>query len=374
MQAAAAPTAIRQMMRIPAAAAAATTRPAPKAAIPGTPISPSAARGEARLPDLHSTGSSWAAAAAPAPPTTARADNTTYTNPAGLSCTAAAGACSSGAPGGGIILIRANVITGGTISADGGSGYNVANDSAGGGGAGGSVVLDTQIGGSVTVSANGGDGGNAWRSDDGGIADRHGPGGGGSGGFIAYAPATGFAVLATVAPGLSGKTTTLNDNYGSTSSSGGIYTFQSPNASGPLPGAECTPPTLTVVKSASPSPAVNPGQVVTYTVVVTNAAQGLATSVALADSLSPYYSWGVNSYGTNAPFRFTDGVPASGVTLGTPLFSRDKGATWTYVPVSGGGGAPAGYDANVTDWKIPMTGTMNANGANFTLTYTVRIN
>jgi uncharacterized repeat protein (TIGR01451 family) len=112
--------------------------------------------------------------------------------------------------------------------------------------------------------------------------------------------------------------------------------------------------------------------VVTYTVVVTNAAQGLATGVALSDSLSPYYSWGVNSYGVNVPFQFTN-VPASGLTLGTPLFSRDKGATWTYIPVSGGGGAPPGYDANVTNWQIPTSGTMNANGANFTINYTVMI-
>ena len=54
------------------------------------------------------------------------------------------------------------------------------------------------------------------------------------------------------------------------------------------------------------------------------------------------------------PFQFTDGagLAASGVTLGTPAFSQDGGATWGYsLPATG-------FDGNVTNWKIPMAGTM----------------
>jgi uncharacterized repeat protein (TIGR01451 family) len=128
------------------------------------------------------------------------------------------------------------------------------------------------------------------------------------------------------------------------------------------------PPSLTVVKSATPAPAVNPGQVVTYTVLVTNTGQGAATNVVLSDSMSPYVAWGM------AGFTFTDGAPlSSGLSLGVPEFSQDNGSTWDYTPSSGGGGAPAGYDGTVTNWRIPMTGTMNANGANFLITYTVRV-
>ena len=305
----------------------------------------------------------------------ATADTLTYSNPAGLSCSAGSGACSSGAPGGGIILIRANSITGsGQITASGGSAYNVTNDSAGGGGAGGSVVLETQLGGSVTVTATGGDGGNAWRSHSPGTTypgERHGPGGGGSGGFIAYSPSSGLSISATVDGGTSGKTTTAADAYGSTSSIGGISTFQSPNVSGPLPGAACSPQ-LTVAKYASSS-TVNPGQVVTYSVLVTNTGTGGAGGVMVQDQLTPYVCWGVNSYGTGTPFQFTNGTPASGLTLGAPLYSNNNGSTWSYTPVSGGGGAPPGYDANVTNWRIPMSGTMNANGANFTINYRVQV-
>jgi len=236
------------------------------------------------------------------------------------------------------------------------------------------VVIDTQIGGSVTVTANGGDGGNAWRTQPPGgtyPGERHGPGGAGSGGFIAYSPAAGFSVLATVDPGTSGKTTTASDQYGSSSSAGGIYTFQSPNASGPLPGAACLPQ-LTVIKYAS-LPIVNPGQVVTYSVLVTNSGTGVSTSVVLQDQLSPYVSWGVNSYGAGVAFQFIDGTPSSGMTLGAPVYSSNNGVGWGYAPVSGGGGAQPGYDANVTNWRIPMTGTMNANGANFTINYRVQV-
>jgi uncharacterized repeat protein (TIGR01451 family) len=130
---------------------------------------------------------------------------------------------------------------------------------------------------------------------------------------------------------------------------------------------------LTVVKWSSPSPSVNPGQVVTYTIVFTNTAAGKATSVIVIDSWSPYVQWGLNSYGAGVAFQFTDGSPASGLSLGTPVYSNNNGTTWVYTPVSGGGGAPAGYDGNVTNWQIPMTGTMNANGANFTINYKVRV-
>ena len=133
------------------------------------------------------------------------------------------------------------------------------------------------------------------------------------------------------------------------------------------------PPLLSVVKTATPSPTVNPGQIVTYTVLVTNSGAGIATSVVAQDQFSSYLSWGLNSYGAGVPFQFTDGAPSSGLTLGTPLFSNNNGANWTYTPVSGGGGAPAGFDANVTNLQIPMTGTMNGGGANFTINYRVQI-
>lgn len=131
------------------------------------------------------------------------------------------------------------------------------------------------------------------------------------------------------------------------------------------------PASLTILKSASPSPKANPGQVVTYTILVTNTGTGVATNVAVTDSLSPYTYFGVNSYGAGVPFQFVNGTPSSGFSVGSLAYSysNDNGVSWTYSPSSMAGGAPAGYDANVTNWKISMTGNMAASGANFTINF-----
>jgi len=132
-------------------------------------------------------------------------------------------------------------------------------------------------------------------------------------------------------------------------------------------------PNLLIVKSADKA-SVMPGDIITYTETITNTdSAGTATSVVVTDSLSPYVQWGLNSYGAGVAFQFVNGTPSSGLALGTPVYSNNSGATWVYTPVSGGGGAPAGYDGNVTNWSIPMSGTMNANGANFTINYKMRV-
>ncbi len=290
-------------------------------------------------------------------------DTATYTNPPGLACSdETGGTCSSGAPGGGIVILRANSIAGsGTITANGGDGYNILNDSAGGGGAGGSVVIYSNAGGSATVSANGGNGGNAWRGDTGGTADRHGPGGGGSGGYIAYNP-SGLGITTSVTGGLCGETTSLNQAYGATNGSAGSAASYSSNPPGAPPGAQCVP-NLFILKSANKATA-NPGDVITYTVQMKNTGIWLANTVTLTDGIGNYVALPVTS-----SFTFTDGSPASGLTLGTPTYSKDGGATYAYTLVSGAGGAPAGYDGVVTNWEIIMNGKMNGNGANFTINY-----
>jgi hypothetical protein len=125
--------------------------------------------------------------------------------------TPAGGIASSGAPGGGMVFIYANNVTGtGTINVSGASGNTtISNDASGGGGAGGSVVIAAGSGLSgVTVNANGGKGG----SNTGGVAGPHGPGGGGGGGVI-Y---SNIAVnAASSASGGSNGTTAGGITYGS---------------------------------------------------------------------------------------------------------------------------------------------------------------
>lgn len=116
------------------------------------------------------------------------------------------GFASSGAAGGGIVILRAGNVSGtGTIDVSGADmAYVPDNDGSGGGGAGGSVLLvsnntsATALTG-VTVLATGGNGG----SNTGG-GSAHGPGGGGSGGVIFATSAVNAA--SSAAAGTNGTT------------------------------------------------------------------------------------------------------------------------------------------------------------------------
>lgn len=89
----------------------------------------------------------------------------------------------SGAPGGGIVLIRAGLVYGDgrTIEANGASVVDTADmDAAGGGGAGGTIILDVgDVATTINISARGGNGGHVKH-----LYNAHGPGGGGGGGML----------------------------------------------------------------------------------------------------------------------------------------------------------------------------------------------
>jgi uncharacterized repeat protein (TIGR01451 family) len=131
-----------------------------------------------------------------------------------------AGDESSGNAGGGIVMIRADSLTGtGTIEADGLSANTTDttpdNDAGGGGGAGGTVLVLTPNGGldGLTLNARGGRGSDAWPTVrlTAYPGERHGPGGGGGGGrvFLSAAPAA-----ADVGGGAAGTTSVTPEVYG----------------------------------------------------------------------------------------------------------------------------------------------------------------
>ena len=223
----------------------------------------------------------------------ATSDAAVYLNQ-GISCTLGSGQCSSGAAGGGVVVLRARNITGsGVVDARGAHGYNVLNDSGGGGGAGGSVVLETPNGGSAIIDVTGGDGGNAWAGEPAWSGGRHGPGGSGGGGFIAYAPNS-MAVSASVNGGAPGQTMSNSaaaggppiEYYGSTGFNGGITTFQSPNVPGVVQAALCNP-NLSLAKTDGKTALTSPGTN-TYTFTVTNSGNGASSgTVSVADLLPP---------------------------------------------------------------------------------------
>ncbi len=201
--------------------------------------------------------------------------------------------CSSGAAGGGIAILRARSVTGsGIIDVRGSHAYNVGNDAGGGGGAAGAAVLHVIDGGAATISARGGDGGNAWagRTDTSACGDavgtdkvscRHGPGGGGSGGFIAFSPAA-LAITADLAGGTPGRTTNgPGDTYEASGLNGGLSTFLTPDVPGVVPGALCYPD-LRLAKSNGLDVLLTSGTT-TYSLTVSNMAavptSGLITVV-----------------------------------------------------------------------------------------------
>jgi uncharacterized repeat protein (TIGR01451 family) len=212
------------------------------------------------------------------------ADAAAYLNN-GLGCSLGTGLCSSGAPGGGIVVIRSRSVTGtGVIDIRGGHGYNVANDSGGGGGGGGSLILQTSDGGSATVEAAGGDGGNAFATVT-GLGNRHGPGGAGGGGFVAYSPPA-LAVTANVNGGEPGITLTgaERENYGSTGYIGGITNFLTPNVPGVPPAAQCDP-NLSLTKTDGTTQLISPSTNAYTFTVVNSGVSASSGSISVSDKL-----------------------------------------------------------------------------------------
>lgn len=128
------------------------------------------------------------------------------------------GQASSGAPGGGIIMIRAGAVSGsGYLLARGMDGNSTPRiDGSGGGGAGGSLLVYAASGGlaGLTIDVRGGSGGSNQDNSP------HGPGGGGGGG---YAASSGLAALYRVDGGAPGTTAYGSTNYGAQAGSAGHW-------------------------------------------------------------------------------------------------------------------------------------------------------
>lgn len=176
---------------------------------------------------------------------------------------AGASVASSGAPGGGIVFIRANALAGtGLVTADGLSGVDVINDGTGGGGGGGTIYL--RVSGSAAaaqVRANGGDGGS--------VVDLPsvGPGGGGGGGRL-FVQALGTLPPLSVEPGIAG---TQHNNAGACFNS---YPEASFEGNGCYYGAEPMPSSAPGYAGPTPSVATNGFVAALQTPTLTSPAPG----------------------------------------------------------------------------------------------------
>jgi uncharacterized repeat protein (TIGR01451 family) len=129
-----------------------------------------------------------------------------------------------------------------------------------------------------------------------------------------------------------------------------------------------TGPSLVLVKASSASTA-SPGEVITYTLIVTNTGNGIATDVRLSDPLPPFVALGLHSYGDGIHFKFTDGATVSGLAKGTAIF--DDGTNGFIYP------APTGptqvFDPVIREFELPMNGSMNPANGSFKIEFEVQV-
>jgi uncharacterized repeat protein (TIGR01451 family) len=127
-----------------------------------------------------------------------------------------------------------------------------------------------------------------------------------------------------------------------------------------------SPPIVDLLKSVNLSSPQPPGTDLTYTIVFTNTGGVPATGLIVLDPIPADTDFQVGSVTSN--------LGTTGLTV-VVEYSNDSGASWTYTPVSGGGGAPAGYDRAVTNVRWSLTGSLSQTSPNNSgsLGFTVRI-
>jgi len=111
---------------------------------------------------------------------------------------------------------------------------------------------------------------------------------------------------------------------------------------------------LVLTKSVTPVGNQLPGTELTYRTDYSNVGVAALTNIVIYDAIPAWTQFRVGSE--------SDGTLAAGIVSMTTEFSDDGGATWVLVPASGGGGAPAGFDARVTNVRWILAGTL-AGGA-----------
>ncbi len=122
------------------------------------------------------------------------------------------------------------------------------------------------------------------------------------------------------------------------------------------------PPSIGLLKSVTPSGTQTPGTNLTYTIVFSNTGGYPASAFVLTDP-DPATVLRINDYMDFKVGSVVNGLGTTRLTVGV-AYSNDGGATWTYTPASGAGGAPAGYDRNVTHIRWSFTGSLSQTSPN----------
>ncbi|MET0626733.1 MAG: hypothetical protein ABW250_27620 [Pyrinomonadaceae bacterium] len=111
----------------------------------------------------------------------------------------------------------------------------------------------------------------------------------------------------------------------------------------------------TCVETATTVPTFVAGSDLVYSIAFTNTGGYQATNFVLRDQIPTSTDFKVGSVTTS--------LGTTGLTVSV-AYSNDGGATWTYTPTSGAGGALAGYDRTVTHVRWTFTGNLGQTAPN----------
>jgi uncharacterized repeat protein (TIGR01451 family) len=156
---------------------------------------------------------------------------------------------------------------------------------------------------------------------------------------------TGTTTASTLIMDFSGSSYHYNSDYGT-----GINSITITSLNPPVPN-------VTLTKSVTPNtPAlIVPGVDLVYSIAFSNGGAAAATSLVISDPIPANTDFKVGSV--------TNNVGTTGLTVAV-AYSNNSGATWVYTPVSGGGGAGAGYDRAVTNARWTFTGNLSQTSPN----------
>jgi len=114
-------------------------------------------------------------------------------------------------------------------------------------------------------------------------------------------------------------------------------------------------PSVALVKSVSPSGNQLPGTDLVYAIGFTNSGAAVARSLVIRDPIPSFTDFKVGSV--------TSSLGTTGLTVAI-AYSNNGGTTYVYTPVTGGGGASAGYDRNVTNVRWTFTNNLSQTSPN----------
>lgn len=155
----------------------------------------------------------------------------------------------------------------------------------------------------------------------------------------------GTTTASTLINDFSGSSYHYNNDYGQGINSITISAFNPPT------------PNVTLQKSVSPTAGAQtiPGADLDYTITFANSGTGGASSLVITDPVPANTDYKIGSN--------TSSLGTTGLTL-VVAYSNNGGATYVYTPVSGGGGAPSGYDRSVTHIRWTFSGPLSQTSPN----------